>query len=255
VLLIGIGLSTVFTGDDSGTTTAIITPTETVTPSTTIPDVVPSVTPTSPVATTPGISPSVTPVVSPEITPTITPEISPTVSPTTTPASTPSPTGPTIIASAGTLEIWVTDAPAYDISEVWVTISNIEVHRGEVESEEEDDSEGIDGTNWEMVIEENKTFELLQLRDISEFLGSTELEAGHYTQIRMDIEEVTVTVDGESHIADIPSGKLKLVRGFDIVAGETTALTIDIDAEKSVTVSGKGKVHFNPTVKISIAQK
>lgn len=264
ILFIGIGLASVLTDDDANNTTAVITPAETTTAPATVPTLVPTVTPTSPVATTPSISSEITPVVThgisptttPGTTPETTPAISPAATPDSTPASTPSPTGPTVIASVGMLEFWVTDAPAYDISEVWVTISNIEVHRGENGGEGTGGMKGTDDANWETIIGDSRTFELLELRDVSAFLGSAELEAGHYTQIRMDVEEVIViTTDGKSHDANIPSGKLKLVSSFDIEAEKTTVLTMDIDAYESVKATGKGDYNFKPTVKISVVQR
>jgi hypothetical protein len=154
------------------------------------------------------------------------------------------------VADVGILEILVTDAPAYDISAVDMTIANIEVHLG-IEDEEQED---VDEDGWETVIEGSRSFELLALRGIEAFLGSKELEIGHYTGIRMDIEEVIVTVDGGTRSATVPGGKLKLISSFNIEAGKTTALTLDFDAEKSVVIAGNGKVNFKPTIKIIVVQ-
>ncbi|MDY6911314.1 MAG: DUF4382 domain-containing protein [Chloroflexota bacterium] len=174
----------------------------------------------------------------------------------TTAIATPPVTSPEhpIVASAGILEIRVTDAPNHDISAVYMTINNIEVHRSQSKSAQGDNQTKSYGSEWENVISESQSFELLALRGIEEVLGSKELEAGHYTQIRLDVEEVSVIVDGETHLASIPGDKLKLVRAFNIEAGERTALTMDFDAEKSVIVTGKGKVMFKPTVKVIVRQ-
>jgi hypothetical protein len=50
----------------------------------------------------------------------------------------------------------------------------------------------------------------------------------------------------------LPSGKLKFVRPFSIVEGQTTALLFDFDAEKSVNVTGSGKIIVKPVVKLSM---
>lgn len=232
VILLGFGISTVFmTGNDDETTVVDVSP------------------------ETPQSSPTSIPTISPEISPAPSPDTSPTVSPTPsldttpiTPAETPqaTPTAPesTIIASLGTLEFRVTDAPA-DLSTVHVTISNIEVHQAGPEEE----------TGWKTIIDESKTFELLALSGIEEVLGSAEIESGHYTQIRMEVERCTVTmIDGQTHIAEVPSGKLKIVGfgSFDVDAGKTTVVTLDIDAEESVMVTGTGQVKFKPTVKVLV---
>ncbi len=156
----------------------------------------------------------------------------------------PSPTQPSVVAKAGVLEIRVTDAPAHDISAVNMTIADIEVHR----------SGSGTAVGWETVVEGSRSFELLALRGVEEVLGSSTLEAGHYTQIRLNIEEVKVSVDGEVRDANLPSGKLKLVGSFEIEEGKTTALTLDFDAEKSVVVTGSGKVIFKPTVKLLVSK-
>ena len=206
---------------------------------------------------TPQSSPTSIPTISPDALPTASPDTSPTSShtptldttpivPVETPEATPTASDePTVIAAAGILEFRVTDAPAYDISAVHVTVNNIEVHQGGTEDKE---------TGWKTVIEESKTFELLALRGIEEVLGSTEIESGHYTQIRLDIENVTVTMDGEIHTAEVPSGKLKIVGfgSFNVEAGKTTVVTLDIDAEESVIVTGTGQVKFKPTVKVLV---
>ena len=49
---------------------------------------------------------------------------------------------------------------------------------------------------------------------------------------------------------DVPSDKLKLTKGFDIVEGETTTLTLDFDAKESIKESGKDGYKLNPTIKI-----
>lgn len=198
----------------------------------------------------PEASPTSSPAGSPTATPSTAPEVSPVPSPTVSPSPSPTPPPsspePTIIADAGILEFRVTDVPAPEISEVWMTISNIEVHRSGEE------------TGWETVISEGKTFELLALQGIEEVLGSHELEPGHYTQIRLSVDEVIVSYHDESGTqtaeAEVPSEKVKLVGfgSFEIESDKTTIVTLDFDALKSVNFTGQGKVHFQPTVNVLV---
>jgi len=154
------------------------------------------------------------------------------------------------VADAGFLEIRVTDAPNYDISAVYLTISNIEVHQPQT-----GEQEAADEGPWETVIGESHTFELLKLRGgIEQVLGSRQLPVGHYSQIRLDVEEVIVTVNGEDRIAKVPSGEVKLVGSFEIEAGQTTALTLDFDAAESVRVLGNGNVNFTPVVHVTVTK-
>ncbi len=206
-----------------------------------------STTPTAPTQSTPpGTSTAST----------TTPEISPT---TTTPdTSVPPTTSPTdiVVADAGFLEIRVTDAPNYDVSAVYLTISNIEVHRSQ--SGEEGST---DESAWEMVIEEAYRFQLLDLYGVTETLGSQQLPTGHYTQIRLNVEDVVVIAEGVEYTAKLPSKELKILLGpsgseFNIEAGETTALTLDFDALESLPkkLPKNGPLIFNPVVKPTVAK-
>lgn len=172
----------------------------------------------------------------------------PSITPTTTP-------GTTLLAYTGALEIRVTDAPAYNISAVNITLGNIEVHKDQVENGQTGNPKATDDTGWQTVIEGTRSFELLELRGgIEKALGSSQLQAGHYTQIRMDVKTVVVTVNGQDWPATLPSGKLRLVSSFDVEASKTTVLTMDIDASKSVVITGNGKAIFKPVVKLIVAQ-
>lgn len=245
VALLTYGLVATFTGDESPSTTAIATPSPTPMPT------VPTTTPSESPGSTPTASPvepiTPTPAGTPDATPVPTPDASP--SPLPTPTASPTTPSPTIIASAGLLEIRVTDAPAPEISGIRMTISDIQIHKG---------GGGDDEAGWETVVSGSKTFELLELRGIEEVLGSQALEPGHYTQIRLNVEEVKVSYHDESGTqtaeATVPSEKVKLVGfgSFEIEPYNTTVVTLDFDAQESVQGTGKGGFHFQPTVKVIV---
>lgn len=226
VILLGFGFSSMFGSDDGDEPIAVITPTDT--PDSTL--------------TATSITPDGSPTASPEVSPDALPDMTPIVTPEITPDASPSPSEPIVVASLGILEMRVTDAPA-EYTDVYVTVSGIEVHRAGSDEE----------SGWETIVEDSRTFELLELRGIEEVLGSNEIETGHYTQIRMEVTECIVTMtSGEIRNADVPSGKLKFVSSFDIEEAETTIVTLDIDAEKSVNITGSGQVKFMPTVKVLV---
>ncbi len=146
-------------------------------------------------------------------------------------------------AEKGTLVMQITDAPAdLNIEKALVTISGVEVHLA--------DGDENATTGWMTVVSEEQTFDLLQLVGVTELLGQTQLEAGKYTQVRLSVTSAKVTIDGMEYDLEVPSDKLKLVKGFDIVAGETTTLTLDFDAKESVVATGAGKYLLKPTIKI-----
>ncbi|MBW2990682.1 DUF4382 domain-containing protein [Candidatus Woesearchaeota archaeon] len=102
---------------------------------------------------------------------------------------------------------------------------------------------------WKTVIDESKTFDLIELRDVKELLGNTTLAAGKYTQIRILVSSVNLEVDGEPATLKVPSNKIKLIKPFIISSGETTTLTLDFDAMKSVHQAGS-KYIMKPTIKV-----
>jgi len=139
-------------------------------------------------------------------------------------------------AMSGRLEIWVTDA-GVEFSSVNVTVSEVQVHRS---SDNVPDEEG-----WITVISDDRTFDLIELRDMRALLGDEELEAGHYTQIRLNVDNVTV--DGSSAQVELPSGVLRIVGQFRIEADCTTAYTLDFDVHESLKQAGDNII-FDPVV-------
>ena len=137
----------------------------------------------------------------------------------------------------GVLVLKITDAPSeLNLSRAVVTISNIDVH--------------LMGLGWITIVEDPQVFDLIQLQDATEFLGNATLFAGHYTQIRLYIEHAQVTIDGVNHTLKIPSEKINLIHPFQIVANETTTLTLDFLAQESIHATGQGKYIMRPTIKI-----
>ena len=167
----------------------------------------------------------------------------------------------TLPAGMGTIEVRVTDAPPkYTVTRIIVEISEdeeeggVQVHRV--------DGEG--GGVWETIdiLGGRNPFVLYpDLLGLEQVLAVGDVDAGKYTQIRMNLESVTVTytytedgVPQENTVeAIIPSGELKFVRPFYVEEGGETTITLDFDADKSVAVTGApDKVIFKPVVKLSI---
>jgi len=132
----------------------------------------------------------------------------------------------------GTLRISLTDAPnGFDA--VNITFSEISAH--------------ID-SQWITVRRDPMTVDLLQWNNgKSIVIGTADIPAGHYTQIRLKIQDAEIVVDGQTHPLEVPSGAqsgLKLVHQFTINAGSTYELMIDFDAQRSIVTTGPPN---NPT--------
>jgi hypothetical protein len=149
---------------------------------------------------------------------------------------------------SGSLEVWVTDDRPTEISSVEVTITEVQVHRAG------DDSADDDG--WMTVISDYRTFDLIALRDsdMPGLLGDGQLEAGHYTQIRLSVDNVTV----DDMAAEVPGDNIRVVGQFDIEikADCTTQVTLDFDLDdpNSLVFTGEGKILFQPVIKPIIGE-
>ncbi len=167
-------------------------------------------------------------------------------------------------ASKGTLNVGLTDASTDQYQAVYVTVNKIQVNRVA-------DGEETEG-NWVTVGTPNTTYNLLDLvNGVRESLGLAELEAGHYTQIRLIVGDTpdssinilseahpfanyVIDLDGTAHELKVPSGMqtgIKIVQGFDINENETTELVLDFNAGASVVVAGNsGQYLLKPTIQV-----
>jgi len=176
----------------------------------------------------------------------------------------------------GTLSLSLTDATLYDYQAVYVTIDQVSVHLGATETGGVTDTELLegddDGGEWLVVDDTLRTVNLLELvNGVLLQLGMAEMDAGHYTQLRLrlsdtpdasrnifgaphDFANYIIDENDEPHALKVPSGMqsgIKLVKGFNINAGEITELILDFDAAKSVVKAGNsGKWLLKPTIKV-----
>ena len=177
------------------------------------------------------------------------------------------------LPATGIIEVRATDAPPREqVTNIVVTVSNVEIHKAVAEQEKEQEHQGSDNITQEQEREqqqeqqgegawlslngdEAKSFDLIEIKGLEEVLTVGEVETGRYTQIRMTIEKVEVTIgDGGPQAATVPSGELRFTRPFDVMEDETTVLLLDFDADRMVTVSGSGKVIVKPVVTLAIRQ-
>jgi hypothetical protein len=173
-------------------------------------------------------------------------------------------------SAAGSLSLKLTDATTNDYKAVYVTIKEVQVCT--------DDENDEDDNSWYTVAEPERTYErtynLLELvNGVQEQLGVTDLDAGHYNQMRLIIgteADSGLNILDEKHpfanyiVVDdderpyrklkIPSGiqtGIKLVSGFEIYENQTTELLLDFDAARSVVKAGNsGQWLLKPTIKV-----
>jgi Domain of unknown function (DUF4382) len=165
-------------------------------------------------------------------------------------------------AGQATLIIAVKDAPKTTdigiVSSLNLTISEVSVHQAMTNQTVDDSdeetiaSESTDASTagWIVVVDQIQTVDLIALQNVSQVLGQKTLDAGNYTQIRLKIDSGTVTVDGIEHDLVVPSGVLKLNRGFTLRTGDTLQLTLDFDVEKSLIVTGSDQFKLEPVIAV-----
>ncbi len=131
----------------------------------------------------------------------------------------------------GTLEVMLHDAPA-DYEAVNVFIESVEVNNAETD------------TGWVEINSPQQSFDLLELTNGAMApLGSAQLEAGTYEQIRLILSRNghSVVVDGVEHDLFVPSGEqtgIKLNVNAEIEPDITYTLLLDFDAARSVVERG-----------------
>ena len=132
----------------------------------------------------------------------------------------------------GNFQIYLKDQPI-DIDsaeQILVTIS-------EISAQKED--EGF-LTLWEDS-ENPRTYDLLALREKTEMIVEITLIAGTYTQIRLVVDSGEIVFSDEDRSEMIvPSSEVKIPVMFIITDGNTTQITLDFEAEKSIHVVSAG---------------
>jgi hypothetical protein len=148
------------------------------------------------------------------------------------------------------------DGPFSDAKALLVTFSEVDVHK----SDTPDDA-------W-IKIAGTRTCDLKRLESAQTALGSQTLDSGHYTQVRLVVTSAVVYFDsettgdpcavtppaGKSADVTIPSGEVKLIRGFDIPEGDTKTMLVDFDGDKSVRLTPGGGYMMSPVISVVSVQ-
>lgn len=159
-------------------------------------------------------------------------------------------------AGLGTLQVLMKDSPFSDADAVLVTFNEVSAHHT--------------GAAWQRLpfaeAAEARTCDLKRLEEVTDLLGVGQLEAGHYTQLRLEVSRTRIYWDNKStgpacastiiaplgtfSEATVPSGTIHLNRQFTIEPGATTTITLDFDGDKSIKQTGNGKYMMQPVIAI-----
>ena len=127
---------------------------------------------------------------------------------------------------AGNFRIYLTDQPIPNAEKILVTISEIRVQKKQ--------------EAFITVCRETQEHDLLQLQNKEELILDTELEEGMYTQIRLDVTNGQVVINGISHAMIVPSSEVKIPVVFNILRSGVTEIVLDFEPEHSIEVVKAG---------------
>ncbi len=132
--------------------------------------------------------------------------------------------------ATGTMSIFIKDDPIA-WKHVNITFSEVRVHRASADND----------SGWQTVSIKNGAVDLASLTDVSELLASSAIPAGKYTQIRIVVTTATGMMLNGTHVTfTVPSGELKTTHPFELTAGDTKELTLEIDLEHSIVQNASG---------------
>jgi hypothetical protein len=165
-----------------------------------------------------------------------------------------SPSSPS--GSGGNFNLRMRDSPFTDAKAVLVTFSSVRAHRSDSDWTDVPFAGGAS----------SRTCDLKKLETSEDALGSASLPAGHYTQVRLVVQSATLFFDnassgpacaasitapaGNSAPLEIPSGEVKLIRGFDLTATNPLTMLIDFDGDGSIHQTGNGRYMMSPVITI-----
>jgi hypothetical protein len=147
------------------------------------------------------------------------------------------------------LKLSITDAPVLDAKKVVIAFDKIELKHSE-------QTYTMDFSTNELGY---KAIDLLTLQGaLQEELFNQEFLVGDYQWVRIiitttDSASYIELNDGSIHDLEIPSGSqsgLKLNQGFTLPAFGNADFTLDFDLAKSLVVTGNGKYHLKPVIRM-----
>jgi DNA-binding transcriptional ArsR family regulator len=135
----------------------------------------------------------------------------------------------------GSTVFTLSDSPQYyNISAVFVTVTNASVRST--------------AGKWYRIPLQQRTFNLVDLRNISEIMSGVNLSVGSYDAIVLSASNVSAIVNGTSKSVFLPSGKLVVLGEFNITSNSTNWINIDFDLQRSLHITSNGSIVMLPVL-------
>ena len=134
----------------------------------------------------------------------------------------------------------ISDSPPLNasiVSAVNVTVSNMSVHSA---------STG----KWYAVLNTPETFNLAALNNISQLVAASNITKGAYDELKLEVSNVTATVNGTTSNVFIPTGDIIIPGAIDISGNGTSWVNLDVNLAESLHMTGSGKMVMLPVINI-----
>ena len=156
---------------------------------------------------------------------------------------------PASAGGMGTLSVSVTDSPPANVTTGNATVGNVTWSHVYVTFTllQAQEANATNESGWHNISVSN-TVDLMSVKTASALLGSAQLPAGQYTQLRIVVEKAWgVTTTGKSYNFTVPSGDLRTDDPFTVQTGQTSSLTLDVNLSHSIVWTAMGYV-FTPVI-------
>jgi len=167
-------------------------------------------------------------------------------------------TGPT--GAPSTFTMLLKDSPFSDAKSLLVTFSEVSAHRAEGEWTRLPFPAGASSL----------TCDLKKLTNTQDVLGTGPLSPGHYTMVRVEVTSAALYFDnaaagpacaatvappaGRSAPVEVPSGVVRLNRGFELSSTAPTTMLLDFDGDRSIRETGNGRYMMTPVIGVVSVQ-
>lgn len=165
-----------------------------------------------------------------------------------------SPTSPS--STNGNFTLMMRDSPYADAKAVLVTFSSVDVHSAGGAARALAFAGGAT----------TRTCDLKKLETSQDLIGTATLEAGQYTMVRLTVSSAALYFDnpsegpacapvitppaGNSAPLEIPSGVVRLNRGFEVSTSGSTTMLVDFDGDQSIRATGNGRFLMVPVIAV-----
>jgi hypothetical protein len=140
-------------------------------------------------------------------------------------------------AADGIVEVRaVSTAVGTEITSARMTISSVEVHVPD---------------GWLKMKMESGAVDLKQIEGLEQTLATTSLSQGTYTQIKVNISGLDVSLaNSQPRKAKLSTTILSFTQNFQVMNKSTTVLVLNFDVTKSIDYSVKDQIVFKPVVSL-----